>query len=82
MFGCSHMACRCGAHFCWHCMRDPDNCAEDCYDDGDGYDDGYDEDEDGSEEDTHESAEEQGKETEEEVEGPSSRNLDGGPAGK
>lgn len=82
MFGCSHMACRCGAHFCWHCMHDPDNCAEDCYDDDRDDDEGYDDDEDGSEEDTHESAEEQDKETEEEVAGPSSRNLDGGPAGK
>lgn len=26
MYGCSHMECRCGAHFCWGCMKSRDVC--------------------------------------------------------
>ena len=30
MYGCSHMQCNCGAHFCWWCLRSLDECIGDC----------------------------------------------------
>lgn len=35
MFGCSHMECRCGAHFCWVCMEGRNTCAGYCDDEDD-----------------------------------------------
>lgn len=35
MFGCSHMQCLCGAHWCWRCQRNIDDCPGDCGEDGD-----------------------------------------------
>ncbi|KAK6441944.1 hypothetical protein LTR95_001832 [Oleoguttula sp. CCFEE 5521] len=30
MYGCPHMACICGAHFCWYCLRSIRDCNGDC----------------------------------------------------
>lgn len=48
MHGCPHMACICGAHFCWYCNRSTDHCYGDCGSDRDDIDD--DDDGDGDEE--------------------------------
>jgi hypothetical protein len=42
MFGCNHLECRCGAHFCYVCMRDYETCNQGCADDYD--EDNYDDD--------------------------------------
>lgn len=39
MFGCSHIECRCGAHFCFACLKPINECDGQCEDDDD-YDDG------------------------------------------
>ncbi|RDL37884.1 uncharacterized protein BP5553_05317 [Venustampulla echinocandica] len=35
MVGCSHIECRCGAHFCWECMRPMNVCDGECEDNED-----------------------------------------------
>jgi hypothetical protein len=39
MFGCSHMQCRCGSHWCWGCLRSFAECDGGCYEDDEGYSD-------------------------------------------
>ncbi|KAI5369260.1 Putative bromodomain, E3 ubiquitin ligase RBR family, Bromodomain-like superfamily [Septoria linicola] len=41
MHGCTHMACTCGAHWCWNCLRSIDDCDTESCGPGDG---GYEED--------------------------------------
>ena len=53
MFGCSHMACVCGAHWCYHCCRPVTKCDGRCdpgSDDGTDYEDDYGEGEEGEDE--------------------------------
>jgi hypothetical protein len=38
MFGCSHIECRCGAHFCWECLLPINECDGQCDDGFDPYD--------------------------------------------
>lgn len=54
MFGCRHMQCQCGAHWCWSCQKPIDECEvsgcggdeESDFEDEDGYDSPIDDDED------------------------------------
>lgn len=39
MFGCSHMQCRCGSHWCWGCLRSFAECDGGCYGDDEDYSD-------------------------------------------
>ncbi|KAI4857258.1 hypothetical protein E4T45_01256 [Aureobasidium sp. EXF-8846] len=39
MFGCSHMQCRCGSHWCWGCLRSFAECDGGCYEDDEDYSD-------------------------------------------
>ncbi|KAF2172433.1 hypothetical protein M409DRAFT_50133 [Zasmidium cellare ATCC 36951] len=44
MYGCSHMQCTCGAHWCWRCTKSLDQCLGDCAEEGNGELDDEDED--------------------------------------
>lgn len=45
MYGCRHMQCRCGAHWCWGCLRSFEECDGGCDYPGSESEDGYDSDE-------------------------------------
>ncbi|KEQ73721.1 hypothetical protein M436DRAFT_17647, partial [Aureobasidium namibiae CBS 147.97] len=42
MYGCRHMQCRCGAHWCWGCLRSFEECDGGCDYPGSESEDGYD----------------------------------------
>ncbi|SMR52510.1 unnamed protein product [Zymoseptoria tritici ST99CH_1E4] len=54
MYGCTHMLCRCGAHWCWGCLRSAQQCVGRCDDEDEG----------AEEEDDDEEEEEEGEDFE------------------
>ncbi|KAK4507908.1 hypothetical protein PRZ48_001643 [Zasmidium cellare] len=59
MFGCSHMQCTCGAHWCWRCTKSLEQCMGDC-----PAEDGFDEDVDDEDEDEMDEEEDEDDEAE------------------
>ncbi|KJX97386.1 hypothetical protein TI39_contig498g00014 [Zymoseptoria brevis] len=47
MFGCVHMLCRCGAHWCWGCLRSAQQCVGNCDDEEEEAEEEHDEEESG-----------------------------------